>query len=361
MADSVIRAMWGAHRLALLNKEPERFSASIQWAKIFWGTNSMTSRCIRKNQVNKSSVRGTSEPSSGETSPDSSTPEAAEDQGSEDDRFLPASAPSGTEHYRRFALDLLSSYFEALEESPSHLYDMERHEVNTGLVTRAGREVVAALGAPDSWGMENGSHVVRVLIETRILTEWMSQQDASIYMKFKSYGQGKAKLYARISEELREVGQFPGLDEAIDEFRRLGHDNEILEHQDVDTSDSFSGKSIRAMAEECGLLDFYRRSYYIASGVAHSEWWSIETHCMEQCRNILHRGHLIPSLSLPEYGSGAMAKSWLDSLYALIWRSLAIQGADPKVVESAFSWITSSEADGVASGDPRPRTQESND
>jgi hypothetical protein len=234
-------------------------------------------------------------------------------------------------------MDLLSSYFEALETSPTRLYDVELHEVNTGLVTRAGREVVATLGAPDLWGMESGSHVIRVLIETRIYVEWMAQQDPSIYAAYKSFGQGKAKLYARISEELRTEGEFPGLDEAIGEFRKLGHDDEVLEHQIVDTSDSFSGKSIRTMAEECGLLDLYRRAYYVASGVSHSEWWSVETHCMEQCKNILHRGHLIPTLSLPEQGNAAMAKSWLDSLYGLIWRSLEIQDADRDAVDRAFS------------------------
>ena len=36
------------------------------------------------------------------------------------------------------------------------------------------------------------------------------------------------------------------------------------------------------MAEECGLLDLYRQTYYMASGVAHSEWWSVQTYAMEQ-------------------------------------------------------------------------------
>ncbi len=49
------------------------------------------------------------------------------------------------------------------------------------------------------------------------------------------------------------------------------------------------------MAEDCGLLDLYRQAYYMASGVAHSEWWSVETHAMERCLNVLPGGHLIPS------------------------------------------------------------------
>jgi hypothetical protein len=59
------------------------------------------------------------------------------------------------------------------------------------------------------------------------------------------------------------------------------------------------GKSVRAMAEEVGLSDLYRTGYQLQSGVVHSEWWSIEMHSMERCLNVLHRGHLIPSMSLP--------------------------------------------------------------
>jgi hypothetical protein len=43
------------------------------------------------------------------------------------------------------------------------------------------------------------------------------------------------------------------------------------------------------MAEECGLLDLYRQTYYMASGVSHSEWWSIETHAMERLSRLSHR------------------------------------------------------------------------
>jgi hypothetical protein len=46
-------------------------------------------------------------------------------------------------------MDLMSSYVEAIETTPSRLYDQEREEVHTGLVSRAAREVVAILAVPD--------------------------------------------------------------------------------------------------------------------------------------------------------------------------------------------------------------------
>jgi hypothetical protein len=94
------------------------------------------------------------------------------------------------------------------------------------------------------------------------------------------------------------------------------------------------------MADECGLLDIYRHGYYITSGVMHSEWWSVETHCMDQCLNILHRGHLIPSFSLNPGGRIEIADTWLDALYDLIHASLKILGVDADAVRNAFSWLS---------------------
>jgi Family of unknown function (DUF5677) len=123
-------------------------------------------------------------------------------------------------------------------------------------------------------------------------------QDPQVYRAFQDYGAGKAKLYARILDELPAEARRPDFEAAVRELQELSRNSEMLDHRVVDTRDTFAeGKSIRAMAEECGLLDLYRQAYYMASGVAHSEWWSIETHAMERCLNVLHGGHLIPSLS----------------------------------------------------------------
>lgn len=229
---------------------------------------------------------------------------------------------------------------EALETSPARLYDQERQEVISGLAMRAGREVIAALGVPDLWCMEHGAHIGRMLVEVRIYQEWMARQDPSTYRDYQNYGAGKAKLYARIAAEIPEDQVDPSVRDAIDELTRLSHNDDVLDHRIVDTRDSFAdGNSIRSMAEECGLLDLYRHAYSLSSGVAHSEWWSVETHAMERCQNILHRGHLIPSLSLSA-PNVALAGSWVDLFHALIWRSLAILGTDESAARNAFSWLS---------------------
>lgn len=157
--------------------------------------------------------------------------------------------------------------------------------------------------------------------------------------RFQDYGSGKAKLYSRILEELPSEARSTDFEDALVRLRRVSHNDGVLDHRVVDTSDSFAGKSLRAMAEECGLLDLYRHAYQVSSGIVHSEWWAVELHAMERCLNVLHRGHLIPSLSLDSGGSVAIAQAWIDQLRAMIRISFQILGTDQASVDEAFSWL----------------------
>ncbi|MGW0177318.1 DUF5677 domain-containing protein [Rhodococcus sp. NPDC003322] len=328
-ADSVVRAMWGAHKAMVQVDDPNHFDAATEWARVFWGVNSMTSRCIRKREIDDAQDAGAEVLDAGQLSgrPAQPTP-----------------VPEGGENLRQFTMDLLSSFVEALETAPADLYANERQEVVSGLVTRAGRDVIAVLGAPDLWCVEHGAHIGRMLVETKIYLHWMAQQDPAIYRQFQEYGAGKAKLYSRIADELPDEARTAGFHESIDELKRLSHNDDLLDHRIVDTRDTFAeGKSIRVMAEEAGLLDFYRQAYSLASGVAHSEWWSVETHAMEPCLNVLHGMHQIPSLSLNYGGNVELANAWVDQLYSLVRAGLQILGTDEGAVDAAFAWISEGE------------------
>ncbi|MDT2008754.1 hypothetical protein FXW78_39615 [Rhodococcus opacus] len=329
-ADSMVRSMWGAHKGLLLHNDENYFGDALKWAKVFWGANSMTTRCVRGREV-EADEHDLEEDAAVDT-PIEATPS--------DKSAAPDTPPEGGTHLRQLAMDLLASYVEALETSPARLHDREPQEVISGLVARVGRDVITVLGAPDLWCVEHGAHIIRALVEVRIYIGWMAQQDPSIYRAFQEYGAGKAKLYAQIMDELPEGARRPDVAEAINGLKELSHNNQVLDHRVVDTRDSFAeGKSIRAMAEECGLIDLYRQAYYMASGVAHSEWWSIETHAMERCLNVLHGGHLIPSLSLNSGGNVELATSWVDQLYTLIQISLQTLGTDKSAVANAFAWL----------------------
>ena len=347
-ADSVVRALWGAQKGLLLHENKRHFADAIKWAKVFWGANSMTTRCMRRREVEAD-----------EHDRKEGAMETPSDATSRGDAAAPGAPPERGAHLRQLAMDLLTSYVEALEMSPARLYDREPQEVHSGLVARAGRDVITALGAPDLWCMEHGAHIIRALVEVRIYLQWMAQQDPSIYRTFQEYGAGKAKLYAQIMDELSEEARRPDFEEAIKDLKKLSRNDEVLDYRVVDTRDSFAdGKSIREMAKECGLIDLYRQAYYMASGVAHSEWWSIETHAMERCLNVLHGGHLIPSLSLNSGGNVELASSWVDQLYTLIRISLQILGTEEKAVENAFAWLNDEQEEVMSEGEEGTSTDE---
>lgn len=324
-ADSVVRAMWGAHKAMIQAENPAHFEESIRWARVFWEANSTTSRCIRKREI--------------EDTPDVRVGDRQAAPGSSG-IAEPTPVPEDGKNLRRLTMDVLSSFVEVLETAPANLYMNKRQEVVSGLVARIGRDLIAVLGAPDLWCLEHGAHIGRMLVETKIYLHWMAQQDAIIYRQFQEYGAGKAKLYSQILDELPEEARTAGFRESIDELRRLSHNRGVLDHRVVDTRDTFAGgKSIRAMAEEADLLDFYRQAYSLASGVSHSEWWSVEAHAMEPCLNVLHGMHQIPSLTLSDGGNVELATSWVDQFYSLARTGLQILGTDVDAVAEAFSWL----------------------
>lgn len=336
-ADAVVRAMWGAQQqLTSLDQDPDDAGARETWSRVFWGTNSMTSGCMRKRDAPSEEI------------PERTRADASQNP-EPDIRLAPSGPPDDGKHLRQLALDLLASYIEAATQGPRDLRNPARAEVHGGLVSRAGREVIVALGSPELWCAEHGSHVTRVLVEGRVHIEWMSKQDHAIYQTYKDYGAGKAKLYSRILDEIPEAARDHEFSEAVKQLQKLSYNDDIFDSRIVDTRDSFAGVSLRSMAEESGLLDYYRQSYSLASGVAHGEWWSLETHAMERCRNVLHRGHLIPSMSLSAGGNVPLAKAWVDQLYALIWRSLEILQPDEEVWRAAFAWL---EPDGSTDDSP---------
>jgi hypothetical protein len=320
-------------KAAKLATNPTAFAEALRWAETFWNVNSVTTPCIRRRDQPNS-------PDNAESEAARKHPTEAADLESAEDRDVQPDSSSR----QKLAEDLLSSYVEALETSAADLYCPERQEVHAGLVFRAGRELIAFLGTPELWCTEFASNIGRMLVEVRIYLTWMALQDPSIYRQFQEYGRGKAKLYSRISKELPEGVRTPAVQESIDVMSRLSRNGSIIDHRVVDTRDSFAdGKSLRAMAEESGLIDLYRHAYMTASGIAHSEWWSVEMHAMEQCLNILHRGHLIPSLSLGTGGVTALADAWIESLYALIRLSLEVLEPEPESVRAAFDWMDDSE------------------
>jgi len=147
------------------------------------------------------------------------------------------------------------------------------------------------------WSGEHSSSTTRLLAETEIFLRWMDLQDEDIWARYQAYGEGKRKLMRIHMADL--ASKSPAVEEVVAETlaklqaKTGGEHGEWL--TEVNLESSFSGKTVRQMAEECGAADLYRYLYQSASGVSHGEWWAVEDYGMQRCMNPLHRFHRIPS------------------------------------------------------------------
>ncbi len=92
---------------------------------------------------------------------------------------------------------------------------------------------------------------------------------------FKTYGQGKRKLFKLKLEDLmeRENISFDEDDrDFLDRLREQVNQDTMEEFQKIDLGGSFSGRNIREMATETELADLYSLTYQPLSTEAHGEW-----------------------------------------------------------------------------------------
>ena len=143
------------------------------------------------------------------------------------------------------------------------------------------------------------------------------------------------------------------LREARKRIRLLEQENEVLRRAAAYLSQAnLPGRGSTPLVKElavdgvpvtvtCRVLKLarHRQVYQMASGVTHSEWWSIESDAMERCQNPLHRGHLIPSLSLNAGGHVELATAWVQQLHTLIRLSLRVLNTEEAAVQNAFAWL----------------------
>lgn len=176
-------------------------------------------------------------------------------------------------------------------------YERTTFEVVSGLVNRAVRSARSGIRAPHQWNGEQGSHVTRVLAETKIVLKYMHSQGPESYALYKSYGQGKQKL-TRINLE-RMMKDFPGdppqlLVDAVAKMAASTGGEMGESFIEVDTSPSFSGVSMREMARVVDESELYTSVFQSSSAVIHGEWWTVQENSMQKCINGLHGLHEIP-------------------------------------------------------------------
>ena len=178
------------------------------------------------------------------------------------------------------------------------LYVPDRNEVLTGITARHVRAMDAMARYPALWADEQGTFVMRNLLEGRIVLRWLvHKRDPALFTKFKNYGRGRLKLQVLHLREYRDKVGRQG--ESLDDY--LKYQEEVLnrdtweEMLDISLNGNFAGVDTRRMATAVGMEDEYKLLFAPLSSKVHGEWASLDRQVMVPCENVLHRQHRIPN------------------------------------------------------------------
>lgn len=331
-ADSVIRASFGAQRGVRASREGGRLIAEeVAWARRFWTRNWQIAPCIPEE------VAGQDDDSAhyGEDSEGTEKAQSAEEEGLSQRASEVSSAPSDqlaalSQEAQDAVLWAFNAFLDVVldPDLPVDLYAPARHEVVTGLASRAARAALALARSPELWSGEHSSSTTRLLAETEIFLRWMDQQDEGAFDRFQRYGTGKQKLMRRNLEGLAiDIGG-AGSEDLADALEHLtaktgGEHGE--QFQEVNLDATFAGVSLREMASQCDADELYRHVYQPASGITHGEWWAVEDYATQRCLNPLHRFHRIPSFAAqfpPTAGLGKYLAQRTKQVLAIAERML---------------------------------------
>lgn len=191
-------------------------------------------------------------------------------------------------------LDKLASDLRAAQaRAEPDLYEPIADEVRFGLASRLLRLANRVFTTPDLWDPELTPHLLRPIVDGRILLSWlMKRDDPALYLRFRGYGLGRRKLFKLHVEDHIEAA---GTEEEHAAYlaaleREVNH--EILEEfREIDLGGNFAGVDLRKMALEANLKSLYDLNYQPLSSEAHGDWTALTRDDLQYCTNPLHGYH----------------------------------------------------------------------
>jgi hypothetical protein len=294
-AESEIRAMYGALRAASDGEE------ATGWARYFWRQSYRISVC---------DLPGLEIPHAGDpANSDSEQPRATVAE------LRSTLVGAGETLSRELA--------EAQQRVDVDLYAPDAAEVKLGLASRQVRVLCLLLSDPHLWAAAAGAHVLRALVDTLITTIWLLQKDdPELYLRFRAFGLGRLKLFKLHLEDYLDQHEDPS-QEQLDFVEALEEEVnfEILEmFTDIDLGGSFAGISIREMAKEADLSEYYNLAYQPYSSEAHGDWISLRRNDLVHCRNPLHRFHRVGRF---DAGSGRVSLEAIQVAVDIVERTVS--------------------------------------
>lgn len=137
--------------------------------------------------------------------------------------------------------------------------------------------------------MAGGRSLLRTIVEAAITLRYLrTKDDPTVWLQYRRYGMGQAKLAFLKNVREDELPSFLSLKDMHD----VANDDTWLEFLDMDLG-SWEKLSLRGMAEAAGLKDIYDAYYSWSSGFTHAQWNAVRDTAFATCLNPLHRFHRV--------------------------------------------------------------------
>lgn len=195
------------------------------------------------------------------------------------------------EEFLQAVADEVQDRWKSLNTSP----EMVRpHEVVGAMLARGGSLACQLALNPSFRTVTVGRMMVRAIVENRINMSWVLVDLEPRTEMFRDYGLGQAKLSLEVLRAEGVGTEIQGYMETLAKDERDWLNSQKYE-QFVDVNvGNWSGKTVRAMAQEVGLSDLYRTVYQPMSSSPHSTWHIVGQDNLEICPDPLHGAHHNP-------------------------------------------------------------------
>lgn len=189
--------------------------------------------------------------------------------------------------------ELASGLRAAQARAEPDLYEPVADEVRFGLASRLLRLASRVLTTPDLWDPELTPHLLRPIVDGRIVLAWLiHRDDPMLYRRFRDYGLGRRKLFKLHVEDHVDAMETEDEHAAfLAALEREVNDEIMEEFREIDLGGNFAGVDLRTMAIEANLKSLYDLNYQPLSSEAHGEWTALTRDDLRYCSNPLHGYH----------------------------------------------------------------------
>ena len=135
-----------------------------------------------------------------------------------------------------------------------------------------------------------GRILLRSAFEAFVNLRYLADKDdPTLWLTYRNYGSGQAKLAYLKNINRNEAPSFVNLDD----LETYANEDMWIEFQDVKIG-AWADKNLRQLAIDAGIKDLYDQYYDILSGYVHANWIAVRDAIFVDCVNPLHRFHRIP-------------------------------------------------------------------